>query len=64
MEEVEAYVQGRQNTSAQYIEMQPIIDLCEEELQRPWIRVSKSSWEQEGLDLVGVWEEAAAALKG
>ena len=43
---------------------QPILDLCEEALHWLGTRVSKRWWEQEVLDLVGVWEEAAAALKG
>ena len=64
MEEVEAYVLKRQNTAAQYIAMQLIINFCEDSLRWPWTRVSKRWWEQEGLDLVGVWEEAAAALEG
>ena len=64
LEEVEAYVLRRQNTAAQYISMQPILDLCEEELWWPGTRVSKRWWEQEGLNLVGVWEEKAAALEG
>ena len=42
-EEVEAYVLKRQNTAAQYIVTQPIIDLCEEAVQWPGTRVSKSS---------------------
>ena len=46
-EEVEAYVLKRQNTAAQYIVTQPIIDLCEEAVQWPGTRVSKRWWEQE-----------------
>ena len=64
MEEVEAYVLMRKNFAAQYIAMQPIINLCEEELRWPGTLVSKRWWEQEELDLVGVWEEAAAVLEG
>ena len=44
--------------------MKLVLDLCEEELQWPGTRVSKRRWEQEGLDMVGVWEESAAALEG
>ena len=46
--------------------MKSILDLCEEVVQWTGKRVSKSWWEQEGLDLVGVWEESvlAAALEG
>ena len=55
LEELEAYALRRKNTDAQYTAMQPILDLCEEALQWPGTRVSNMWWEQEGLDLVGVW---------
>ena len=32
LEKIEAYILRRQNTNAQYIVMQPILDLCEEAL--------------------------------
>ena len=55
LEELEAYALRRKNTDAQYTAMQPILDFCEEALQWPGTRVPNMWWEQEGLDLVGVW---------
>ena len=40
---------------AQYIVTRPILDLCEEAVQRPGTQFYKSWWEQEGLDLEGEW---------
>ena len=51
LEELEAYVLIRQNMVAQYIVVQPILDLCEEAVWRTGKWVVKSWWEQEGLDL-------------
>ena len=41
----------RQNTVAQYIATQPIMDLCEWDTQRLGARVSRRWWEQEVIDL-------------
>ena len=42
-----------QNTVAQYIATQPILDLCERANRRPGARVSWRCWEQDGIDLEG-----------
>ena len=63
MEEVEAYVLRRHNTGAQYITMQPTLDLFEEEVQWPGTRVLKRCGEQEWLDLAGAWGDIAVALE-
>ena len=44
LEEVEAYLLRRHNTDTQYIVTQRIMDLCEETVQRPGMRVTKSWW--------------------
>ena len=54
-EEVEACVIRRQNMAAQYIAMRPIMYLCEETAQITEIWVVKRWWDNEVLDLVGVW---------
>ena len=52
----------RQNTVAQYIAMQTILDLCERTTQRAGARVSRRWWEQKGIDLKTAKEQAAEAL--
>ena len=59
-EEIWIYITRRQNTVAQYISTRPILDLCERSVWRLGARVSWRWWEQEGLDLEGVKERAAA----
>ena len=49
-------IQRRQNTVAQYIAMQPLLDLCEGARQREGARVTLRWWEQSGID----WEKAKA----
>ena len=49
----------RQNTVAQYIATQPILELCEWSDLRPGVRVSRSWWEQAGIDLEGAKKRAA-----
>ena len=46
----------RQNTVAQYIDMQPLLDLCEGGTQREGARVTLRWWEQK----VIYWEKAKA----
>ena len=46
-------VTSMQNMVAQYIEMRPILDLCERATRRPEARVSRRWWEQAGIDLEG-----------
>ena len=60
LEEVETYITRRQNTVAQYIATQPILELCEEAERRPGARVSKRWWEQEGINLAGARVVTAA----
>ena len=54
------YVTRRNNTFAQYIGTQPIMDLCERSSQRPGVWVSWKWWEQDGLDLEGAKNWVAA----
>ena len=51
----------RQNTVAQYIATQPIMDLCEQATLWTGAQVSRWWWEQTGIDLKGAREKAAAA---
>ena len=62
-EGIEKYIMRRENTVAQYIATQPILDLCEQSARRPRARVSQRWWEQEGLDLEGVKKRSAAATE-
>ena len=43
-EEIETYVLERQNTVAQYITMQPIMDLCKETVRIPETWFAKGWW--------------------
>ena len=45
-----------QNTVAQYIDTQPLLDLCEGATQRKGERVTMRWWDQTGID----WEKAKA----
>ena len=58
---VDACVLRIQNTSAQYIAMRHILDLCKETVQIPGMWVVKRWWEKELLYLVGAWEVMAAS---
>ena len=51
----------RQNTVAQYIATQPILDLCERATWRPGARVYWLWWEQADIDLEGAKKRAAEA---
>ena len=53
IEGIRKSVTRRQNTDAQYIATQPILDLCERATRRPGARVSRRWWEQDGIDLEG-----------
>ena len=46
----------RENTVAQYIDTQPLLDLCEGATQRMGARVTLRWWEQLGI----YWEKAKA----
>ena len=63
-EEIGVYIQKMQNMVAQYIATQPILDLCEQAVQRPAAWVSWRWWDQEGLKLGGARERATAATDG
>ena len=58
------YVTRSQNTVAQYIVQQPILDLCEKSSQRPGVWVSRWWWEKDGLDLELAKKRAAAESDG
>ena len=60
---VGTYIMRRQNTVAQYIATQPILDLCEWSAQRLGVRVSRRWWEQYGLYLEGAKKREAAAAE-
>ena len=49
---------------AQYLAMQPILDLCEKSDWKPEVWVSWCWQEQDGLDLEGVKKRAAAESDG
>ena len=44
LEEVEVNIPQRQSTVAHYIATRPIMDICEEEKQRPGLQVLKRWW--------------------
>ena len=54
-------VMRRQNTVAQYIAMQQILDLCERATLRPGARVYRRWWEQAGINLDRVKKRVAEA---
>ena len=47
-----------------FILTRPIMDLSLAAVRRPGVRVSKQWWEQEGIDLVGIWEAEADSELG
>ena len=51
-------INNRQNTVAQYIATQPLLDLCEGTSHIGGERVSKRWWYQKGID----WEKAKARV--
>ena len=63
-EGIGTYVTRRQNTVAQYIATQTILDLCERSARRPGARVSRRWWEQDGLYLERENNRAAAESDG
>ena len=58
---METYIWQRQNTAAQYIATQSLLDLCDatERKQGSWVWICW--WEQSGIDLAGAREMAASA---
>ena len=54
--DIRTSIQRRQNTVAQYIATQPLLDLCEGARPREGARVTLRWWEQSGID----WEKEKA----
>ena len=48
--DVRTSINRRQNTVAQYIATQPLLDLCEGATKREGARVTLRCWEQSGID--------------
>ena len=63
-EDMGVYVTRRHNVVAQYIAMQPILDICEQYVWRTGAWVSRRWWDQEGLDLEGAKERAEEESDG
>ena len=61
---VKEFIRRRQNTVAQYIATQSLLDLCEGSERAPGARVGMWWWEQATIDLAGAREVAAATAKG
>ena len=53
VEGIRKSITRRQNTVAQYIVTQPILDLCERFTWRPRAMVSRRWWDQADIDLEG-----------
>ena len=62
-EGIQKAVTRRQNTFAQYIATRPILDLCEQAMQRVEARVSRWWWDQEGIHPKAAKERAAEAIE-
>ena len=57
------YVRWCQNTAAQYIATQSLLDLCEVSVRAPGEQVGMRWWEKAGIELAGEREVAAAVLE-
>ena len=57
---MEDYIRQRQNTFAQYIAMQLLLDLCEAMERTPGMRVGMWWWDQSGIYLTGTREMTSA----
>ena len=55
LQEVEAYVSCRHNTVTQSITARTIMEVCLVAERIPGPRVSKRWWEQERVDVEGIW---------
>ena len=62
-DEIGTYITRSQNTIAQYIATQPIMDLCERSARSPGVRVSRRWWEKEGIDFEGAKKRAAVSAE-
>ena len=58
-----AYFLKSQNTFAQYIAMHPILEICEDTVQRPGAWVARRWWEKEGMYLADARAAAAAVAE-
>ena len=58
LQEGENYAYLRQNTFTQFIANRPIMDLCLVAERRTGSWVDNQWWEQDGLDLEGMWTAA------
>ena len=58
----EEYNWRRNNTVAQYIATQSLIDLCGEPERKPMVQVGILWWDQAVINLVGAMEAAAAVV--
>ena len=61
IQDIGTYVASCQNTVTQYIATRPIMDLCLVAGWHPWVQVLKRWWEQESIDLEGIWEVVGVA---
>ena len=59
LEGIRKLLTRRQNTVAQYIATQLIMDLCERAARRPGARVSRRWWGQDRIDLEGAKKQVA-----
>ena len=57
----DTYVSRNQNTVKKYIATRPIMDLCLAANRRPRGKLAMRWWEQDGLDLEGMWTAAREA---
>ena len=55
LKEVETYVYFCNNTFTQFIATRTIMDLCMVSDRRPGSRVTKRWWDQDGMDVEGIW---------
>ena len=54
------WILRRQNTAAQFIATQPIMDLCKKAERRPGARVPRRWWDQTGIEWKGAREKSEA----
>ena len=60
---MEEYIWRQQNTVAQYIDTQSLLDLCEGSERALSARVGMRWWEQEGINMAGAREATAATAE-
>ena len=62
LEGIQKAVTRRKNTVTQYIATRPILDLCDQAMQRVGVRVSRRWWDQEEIELKAAKERATEAI--